>query len=352
MAGAFRAGGGALPERQAARQAGGPQGGGHQQPRHRPAGAAASAAAAQQHVPHRGARGGPPAGAPGARGVRHVLAGAGRKPYSLNPPGRCRQELQEREAAATSWQVPAINPNPRNPSPPPPGRCRPQTTRGHCSRAVRSEAPAWTRAAPLRDAALDAPAVQPPDLAVMRQILNDPRVVIYVLAVIRGSYLRSGAVHAPDHDCLLQESRSWISTSLLCGFQNCNDGITKCPCGFRYSVRFDKFLSESEARRCTCVRKEGGRAERCSEGALRGRGPQEFQSKAKREGAVGTLVRSGLWEVDLLLRLMSPCYWPEVRGFLSVRGVQLTFLDCGFAHAFGDVQTPPNHACCSSGGWD
>jgi hypothetical protein len=23
-------------------------------------------------------------------------------------------------------------------------------------------------------------------------------------------------------------------------------------------------------------------------------------------------VRGGLWEVDLLLRLMSPCYWPEV----------------------------------------
>ena len=41
-------------------------------------------------------------------------------------------------------------------------------------------------------------------------------------------------------------------------------------------------------------------------------GPQDFQSKARREGAIGTLVRGGLWEVDLLLRLMSPCYWPEV----------------------------------------
>ncbi len=28
---------------------------------------------------------------------------------------------------------------------------------------------------------------------------------------------------------------------------------------------------------------------------------------------MGTLVRGGLWEVDLLLRLMTPCYWPEVR---------------------------------------
>ena len=24
-------------------------------------------------------------------------------------------------------------------------------------------------------------------------------------------------------------------------------------------------------------------------------------------------MRGGLWEVDLLLRLMSPCYWPEAR---------------------------------------
>jgi hypothetical protein len=38
---------------------------------------------------------------------------------------------------------------------------------------------------------------------------------------------------------------------------------------------------------------------------------QEFQEAPIEQ--VGSLVRGGLWEVDLLLRLMSPCYWPEVR---------------------------------------
>ena len=44
------------------------------------------------------------------------------------------------------------------------------------------------------------------------------------------------------------------------------------------------------------------------------RSKQEFQATGRtKEAPVGTLVRGGLWEVDLLLRLMSPCYWPEVR---------------------------------------
>jgi len=41
---------------------------------------------------------------------------------------------------------------------------------------------------------------------------------------------------------------------------------------------------------------------------------QEFVGKRDAEAArLGLLVRSGLYEVDLLLRLMTPGYWPEAQ---------------------------------------
>ena len=45
---------------------------------------------------------------------------------------------------------------------------------------------------------------------------------------------------------------------------------------------------------------------------------QEFVGKRDTEAAqLGLLVRSGLYEVDLLLRLMTPGYWPEAQHRVS-----------------------------------